>query len=122
MNLTKASELFDSQESSIDFDYDAVDDAMKAENVGKKINALSKSEIIKLVVKELLYLRLKNSIEFDYIAIKIVYPGLKYEDIIKAMRGGVFNKTETIEPRLIGRHRARIAEIDDKIKRLFPGF
>jgi hypothetical protein len=129
---SKINDLFDSRESSIEFDYDAIDRALSCNNeasgkcledientfissgtpIPRKVQSLSKCAALKYAIKELFHIRLKEPIAFDYICIKTLYPELTYDDITRVMRGCTLDNGLQIEPRLIGRHRARIVEID----------
>ena len=129
---SKINNLFDSRESSVEFDYAAIDRALSCNNessarcldeiestfikpntpISCKVQSLSKCAALKYAIKELFHIRLKEPIAFDYICLKTLYPELTYDDIIRAMRGCTLEDGLQIEPRLIGRHRARIVKLD----------
>jgi hypothetical protein len=125
---------WDSEAASIGFDYDAIEKAVfctpeKQEKCLSEYEQLDTKSImpemrrdsycicIKHLVKQLLHYRLENPILFDYFCIKVCYPELSYEDILKVFRGLEHDGLQ-IEMRMIARHRARITEIDKRMGEL----
>jgi hypothetical protein len=122
---------WDSEAASVGFDFDAVEravfcDSGKEEKCLEEYEEINKPHLrvdshcicIKHLAKQLLFLRLEDPILFDYFCIKTCYPEFSYEDILKVFKGMEHDSIQ-IDMRMIGRHRARVAEIDAKVKQIY---
>lgn len=99
--------------------YDQVELALNSPNLDKKLKPLYQCDVLRLAIKELMRLRFKDPVSFDFICLKIIEPELKYEEIAEALCSHVVDYQVT-PTRMVGKHRARVSELAKKAYQRFP--
>lgn len=101
--------------------YDAVEESLGIEGVPlfKQSEAVNQCPAVRHIVQEFLRLRIVDPAAFDILCFKVVYPHMKYEDILKAL-AGIDKDLGTLPVRIIAKHKARISEPLHRLTEQYP--